>query len=396
MQCVKGYLSGVVHWLASLRLAVWAILLFMLVVFFGTLYQVEHGLHAAQQDFYYAWLTPPISQWHTPSDPGVFSRLLAFLPLPLPGGMTLLWVLSINLLLSMVLKFRYGWRNIGSVLTHAGLLLLLAGGWVTHITAEEGYLTLQEGESSNVAASYTQWEIALWEGEQIEREVYAFPANDLKAGDQLYFEQVDLHLEVQTYHRNAEAFIDPDAARDTFNVAGITRLAAAPLGKNPEAYLPGVVLRARMGDGGAEGLILYAGDPSPVMLVVDDAPWFLELRRRRIPLPLQVQLHEFRAEFEPNTTIPRSFSSRINVTAPGIDREVVVEMNRPFRHAGFTFFQSSYGEADDGSDMSTFTVVLNQWMLAPYVATGVTVFGLIVHFMVQMLRPRRELRREGT
>ncbi len=380
--------------LSSLRFAVWALLLLMLVIFFGTLYQVNHGLHAAQDNFYYAWLTPTINQWYTPESPDAVSRTISWMLVPLPGGLTVLWALYINLFLSMLLKFRYGWRQVGSILTHAGLLLLLAGGWITHITAEEGYLTLQEGEASNVAASYTDWEIALWEGERIDREVFAYSVDALNPGDLLEFEQVRLYLKVESYYRNAEAFVDPNAANThvTFNVAGITHLEAVPLDKNPERNMPGILFTTWIGEGAREKLLLYAGDPSPVMLVVDDTPWFLELRRKRIPLPIKVKLLDFRAEFKPNSTIPSSFSSRVNVQGPGMDRQVIVEMNRPFRHAGFTYFQSSYGKADDGSEMSTFAVVHNRWMLAPYIATGVTVIGLIIHFGMEMLRPRRELK----
>ena len=387
-------LVNVLSALASLRIAVWVLLLFMVVIFFGTLYQVNHGLHAAQDQFYYSWLTPAISQWYTPESPDSVSRSISWMIIPLPGGLTILWVLFINLFLSMVMKFRYGWGQFGSILTHAGLLFLLAGGWVTHITAEEGYLTLQEGEASNVATSYTDWEVALWEGEQIERDVFAYSVENCKPGDQLVFEQVRLYLEVESYYQNADAFIDPDVnnAVNVFNVAGITRLEAIPPDKNPERNLPGILFTAWIGDGAPEKLLLYAGDPSPVMLVVDEKPWFLELRRKRIPLPVKVKLQDFRAEFKPNSTIPARFSSQITVEGHGMERQVIVEMNRPFRHAGFTFFQSSYGEADDGSEMSTFAVVHNRWMLAPYIATGITVIGLIIHFATEMLRPRRGLK----
>ncbi len=397
MNTAYYYLARFLGLLTSLKLAVWTLVLLMVIVFFGTTYQVDHGLHAAQEEFYYSWLTPPIGRWYTPEVPNALSRAIGWIPLAIPGGMTILWLLFINLFTSMMIHFQYGLRRSGIVLIHFGLLLMLAGGWVTHLTAEEGFLTLTEGDASNVASSYKQWEIAVWEGSRPMREVHAYDADALKTGDQLPFDQAGFSLLVHTYHPNVRAFRDPDIpdGASILNAASITRIDPAPGGKEPEALMPGARLTAQLADGSQRQIILFGGDPGPVMIESQGAQWFVMLRKRRIPLPVLVKLLDFRKEFEPNSTIPKSFSSLIDVTAHELEREVSVEMNRPFRYVGFTFFQASYADGNDGREVSTFAVTRNHGQLVPYIATGITVIGLIIHFLLEMVRPRRELKGGG-
>jgi ABC-type transport system involved in cytochrome c biogenesis permease subunit len=251
--------------LASRRITVWLLLLLMMIVFAGTFYQVWHGLHAAQKQFYYAWLTPLIRNWAPPDASGFLAGVASWMWFPLPGGVTVLWALGINLVFSLVFRIGFRWRNVGNLLIHTGLLVMLVGGWLAHRTAESGFVSLAEGDATSVAVP------------------------------------------------------------------------------------------------------LAEGAPS-------------------LTLPLTIRLIEFEAAYMPGSRISRRYASRIEVTGPGVDRQVLVEMNRPFRYGTFTFFQSSYGRADDGRNISVFAVTRNRWMLAPYVATGMMSLGLILQFMLHLFR----------
>lgn len=265
----KGVMRMIVHRLASPRLTVWLLLLLMGIVFTGTFYQVWHGLHAAQEHFYYAWVTPLIRAWPPDGASGMLVRALSWMAFPLPGGMTVLWALGINLVCSLVFRIGFRWRNVGNVLIHVGLLIMLAGGWLTHRTAESGFISFAEGDATRIALSYTE------------------------------------------------------------------------------------------------------GAPA-------------------LPLPLTIRLLAFHAEYMPGSRISRRYASRIEVTGPGVDRQVMIEMNRPFRYGAFTFFQSSYGRTEDGRNVSVLAVTQNRWMLAPYLATGMMSIGLILHFLVQLLRQTKK------
>ena len=76
----------------------------------------------------------------------------------------------------------------------------------------------------------------------------------------------------------------------------------------------------------------------------------------------------------------RSFSSRVRLEDGDVDREVLISMNKPLRYQGYTFYQSSYRDLPGGRETSTLAVVKNYGRLMPYIATAVTVIGMIIHF----------------
>jgi len=386
-------IKTLVDFAASLKTGVWILAAFMVVVFFGTLYQVDHGLHAAQDLFYYAWFTPPISQWPAPDAVSVWARIAAWFPVPLPGGWLVMWALFINLSLSMMRRARYAWRKAGIILAHAGVLLMLAGGWIAHLTAQEGFLSLAEGDRSSFALAYEDWELAIWDDTTLPEEApYTFSANALTAGKELALEELGLVFTVEAYYPNARPHQESPAPGEepVLNVTGITRLEPDLRRGDPGRYEPGLQARAQVAGHDPQRVIFHASDPMPLVLSLPDAQWYLHLRRRPMPLPVTVQLLAFRKVFEPHTTTPRSFSSRVLVDTDGVQRELVIEMNRPFRYGGFTFFQSSYGETEDGRDISIFAISHNRVMWAPYIATGMTGLGMLIQFLIQWIKPRRK------
>ena len=356
--------------LCSLKVAVVCLALLMVLVLWGTLHQVEYGLWAAQQRFFYAW-------WFT-----------LFGWLPLPGAQLVMAVLFVNLLAATLRRIPFRLDHAGLVLTHLGLLLMLAGGWFTHRFADEAFLALQEGETSNVAASYRDWEVALWEDTGGAREVVAVDAARLPADRALALDEPALHLRLEQYHPNARAFTaGADApAAPVRNASGIARLEALPREKDPEKDVPGLVLTVSAAPGEAQRVLLYGGDPAPTRVEAGGRDVFLMLRRKRHPLPLTVSLVDFKQAYHPNSRIPRSFSSDIQVDIKGVTRQAVVEMNRPFRYRDFTFFQASFANLDNGREQSVFAVTRNAGRLIPYLSTALVVLGLAIHFLRALFR----------
>lgn len=110
-----------------------------------------------------------------------------------------------------------------------------------------------------------------------------------------------------------------------------------------------------------------------------------------VRLPFEVTLLDFIKETYPGTNMPREFTSRVHVRGPGIDREVAISMNRPFRHRGYAVYQSSYSESGE-VERSTLAVVHNAGRLLPYVASLLMGVGLLLHFTVMLLS---SIRRTG-
>ena len=159
----------------------------LLLVFFGTLYQADHGLYEAHRIFfgYVIWVANVI---------------------PFPGTSTVLWVLSVQLAVFMLVQLPLVWKKLGLWIVHGGLLLLLAGGFVTQMMAVESQMTLAEGQTGHYTTSYDQWEIAAWTSRGDTNDVTAYVDDDLRPGTVLALDPHPARLTVKTYYPNAAAF----------------------------------------------------------------------------------------------------------------------------------------------------------------------------------------------
>ncbi len=359
-------LSG---WLFSPKLTVICLAFLMVLTFWGTLYQVQNGLFAAQQRFYNSYLI----------------LLGGFVPFP--GTQLVLAVLLINLvgyLVKLMLKERL---KIGIALTHLGILILLLGGAITHHFAELTQLTLLEGETSSVSSAYNDWEIAAWKQEGDTRDVWAMDADSLKAGDVVDFPALNLEIEVESFFQNAKAF-QSAALGDVKNRMGITSLEPVPLEKEPERNIAGGVFAVRQTNVSSERprrLLLYGEDISEQPFKINGDDYVFALRHRRHVLPVTVTLLDFQREMHPGTELARSFSSRVAVASDGGERNLTLSMNKPLRYRGYTVYQASYSELPNGQQSSTFAVAKNYGRLIPYIATSIVVLGMIVHFVAMLV-----------
>jgi len=356
-------------WLASPKLTVVCLAVLMVLTFWGTVYQVEHGLFAAQERFYNSWL------------------ILVGGFVPFPGTQLVLAVLLVNLslyLVQLVFKPRV---KFGILLIHLGILMLLLGGAITHYFAEESQLTLQEGESASASASYHQWELALWKQDGAVRDVLAIDADPLQPGDRRTFGATGLQVEVEQYHRNARAFQSTVPLTNApLSRLGVTSLQAARPAREPAENIAGALLTVRPPEGEPVRVILFGDDVAPVEFAAGGEHYHLALRHRRYPLPFVVSLVDFEREMHPGTEVARSFSSKVEVSTDGPARTLTISMNKPLRERGYTLYQASYREEADGSQWSTFAVARNYGRLIPYVSTGIVVFGMIWHFVAMLAR----------
>jgi len=129
----KRSISQLIRPLASMKLTVIALLLMAVLISGGTVYQASRGLYTAQKEVFASWI------------------IWLFGILPLPGLLLVATVLFLNLLAAAVFRLKYRWRQSGLLLLHYGLLLLVGGGFLIAVTAQEYVLTLREGESSRIA-----------------------------------------------------------------------------------------------------------------------------------------------------------------------------------------------------------------------------------------------------
>lgn len=342
--------------------------------FWGTLYQVDHGLHAAQVRFFQSYII-----WV-----GGF--------LPVPGAQLVLGVLLVNVLGYTINLLVFEPLRIGILTIHLGILILLLGGAVIRYHAEEGYLTLWEGEGSNVAASYTDWELALLQGTGAVANVTAVDLAGGIDGQVLRFDPAGLTVRIQAYYPNARAFTSASAEVPWRSSANITRVEPAKPEQDPVQNVAAALLELAYPDGTTEQAVLFGHDR--IDMPLGDGDVRLALRHRRMPMPLYVTLLNFQREMHPGTEMARAFSSQVEIAADGSTRTLTISMNKPLRHRGFTLFQQSYQELPNGAQASTFAVARNYGRLLPYISTAVIVIGMILHFGVMLVqRARRVARR---
>ncbi len=126
----------------SLRLTVVCLAVGIVLVFLGTLAQVEEGLYAAQ----YRWFRSFFIWW---SPGGSTLQIPVF-----PGGYLVGFVLLANLISAHIKRFTWSSKKIGIQLTHLGVIVLLVGQLATDMLQRESHLGLREGESKSYSEDH--------------------------------------------------------------------------------------------------------------------------------------------------------------------------------------------------------------------------------------------------
>src|SRR5258708_32096652 len=140
-------LRKIVDLFTSLKLTIICLAAGMALIFAGTLAQVHLGIHEAQQRYFQSLLV-----WWPAEGRGF--RIPIF-----PGGHLIGAVLLINLIAAHTKRFRRSWRKLGIHLTHAGLIIMLAGGLFTDLSAGEHHLQLATGDAKNYSGDLRQTEL---------------------------------------------------------------------------------------------------------------------------------------------------------------------------------------------------------------------------------------------
>src|SRR5690606_23113238 len=329
-----------------------ALLILFALVFFGTLYQTDHGLFEAQKKFF------------------GYGIVLIGGFFPLPAASLVIWVLSVQL--TVMMDFVLPWKadRIGLWVAHAGILALFVGGFITQVMAVESQLTLAEGETGHYSTSYQDFELAFWEEKGDSNQVFAYEDGDLKAGARLELSPYNARIKVNAYYRNSDAFTTRATNGPVYiNASGIGMLEPRKPEKEVTQNAPGIVFTLMEKGKEDREILLYGHELQPLILTLDGKKVFSQLRLRHYPLGFTLHLTDFIKTVHPGTDIPSTFESDAELTENGISRRVKVWMNNPLRHNGFTFFQASYAQAQGMADKSTFAVVTNPGRLMPYISS---------------------------
>jgi hypothetical protein len=379
-------LDRLTNFFTSLKLTVVCLALAMVLLFIGTLAQVNMGLYKVQAEFFRSFVIfwgPPDAGWKVP----VF-----------PGGYLIGSVLLVNLVAANFARFRFSKDKIGTLLTHGGLVLLLLGQLATDMLLSESHMRLSEGEEKNYSESDRLTELAVVDVSDPDAdEIVAIPDSLLAARRTISHAELPFTIRVERFLRNASLSTD---AEPSFEKSPATRgsgrrfwLKEEPrVTKMDVRDVPASIIELHTAAGSLGTWLVSESIAQPQSVTVNGRTWQLSLRLQRYYKPFSLRLLKFSHDKYPGSDITRNFSSRVRLLWPdtGEDREVLIKMNNPLRYGGETFYQAGYDENDPR--VTILQVVHNPSWLTPYVGCLLVSMGLVIQFMshlIEFLSKRR-------
>ncbi len=369
--------------LASLKLTIGCLACALVLIFVGTLAQVNIGIYEAQNRYFkslFLYFQPP----------GTGLRIPWF-----PGGYLLGTVLLVNLIAAHAARFKFSIKKLGIIVLHSGLILLLIGQLLTSLFQIESQMRLDQKESKNYSESFYHDEVALVDTSDPHHDtVVSVPADRLRSQEHIRLPINSLELVVDEFYPNA-ALINPSQlpSREYPHLKLGPMAVAVPVAKTykqDERNQPSAALQILQNGQAVTTVDLAAGFPRSATFQAGGKTYEISLRPKRYYKPFFVRLDEFRHDRYPGTEIAKNFSSKVNLLDPANheNRESLIYMNHPLRYRGLTFYQAGF----DNNDQTTILqVVKNPSWLIPYISCALLASGMVIQFgmhLVSFLRRR--------
>jgi hypothetical protein len=404
-------IKKIVSVFTSLKLTVTLLAFAIILVFVGTLAQVDEGLYAAQSHYFRQWFVLGLH---------LFGRHVPFI---LPGGYLIGTLLLVNLVAAHVYRFQLSVKKIGIQLAHAGVILLLVGQLVTDMLAREMQIHFFEGETKSYSESAMDYELIFVNGSQ----VTAIPARLLRPGAELNIDSLPFVIRVQNYWKNSDVNFRAPMVQNTAPLVTNGIALNFDFRQTPEVKtmdqknIPTAVIDLIMPTGSLGKWVIsdWTGDPAlaasvqnsyaqqlgpemarnlagklaaPQSVEINHKQFTFVLRPTRVYEPFSLKLLKATHTVYPGTDIPKDFRSRVQLQNPktGENREVEISMNHPLRYAGLTFYQyqMSAGEVVERAGetpSSVLSVVRNPGWLTPYIGCAMVGVGLVIQFMFHLV-----------
>ena len=381
--------------LASLKLTVLLLTLAMVLIFVGTLAQTQLGVWQAVDTYFRSWIAF--------IDFGLIAgRDTRGAGIPFPGGLSIAGAMIVNLIAAHIVRFKATRKRIGILVLHAGLILLLLGEFVTGYFADEGLMSIDEGQRSSFLEDIREVEIAIIDPSPTGHDrVVSVPMRLIteasRSGEAIRDEQLPFAIRVDEWMPNAQLFRIDSPQLATSGVGLEARAQQVPQvsgveGGKTDAPASYVTL---LHDHKPIGTWLLSSMLTDLQRVeVGERTYGIALRYTRTYLPFELHLIDFNHDTFTGTSIAKNFSSDVRIIDPdrGTDREVRIWMNNPLRYAGRTFYQASY--KPDGSG-TVLQVVQNPGWLMPYLSCVLVTLGMTWHFLQSITSFLRRRMREG-
>lgn len=402
--------KSILKLITSIKLTVTCLLCSIVVVFVGTMAQDPLGLYISQERFFHSFFIDQAAMWAalkktlqmfgvylTPST-GADVLQARWIPV-FPGGYLLGSILLVNLIATHFTRFKFTKAKTGIFMTHAGLILLIVGQLFTDIFAKESNLRLEEGQTKNYSMDARKNELVIVDlsGEKADR-VISIPESRLKAGAVISHPDMPFQLKVLSYWQNSDisgsegpGFMKVDADHGIGPLVYLKEIGTATTMDARD--IPAVVVEILHGDHGHGKWFATPNLSKRQTFREDDKEWEIAFRFKRYYTPYSITLMKASHDQYKGTEIPRNFSSvvRIEDSATGENRETKIFMNNPLRYGGKTYYQYQMAAGEmmlsrGLKPTSTLQVVQNPTWLAPYFGCLIVGLGLLIQFLIHLVK----------
>lgn len=344
------------------------------------------------------------------------------------SSMRILWQLlqgglaGVVLLVGCWFVFR---KRAGIVLLHAGVGLMMLSELLVGMQAQEAIMFINEGDVANYAQDIREVELAVVDATDPKTDtMVVVPQNLLKDGDLIQNDLLPFDVKVVKYLQNSEldvakpedknpatagtgkqiiahearASVGASSSSAVDETAAYVEVLKKGSGESLGTYLVSVMqsrledARSRSGMSPADlrsrtgPFLLTLSEPTTVR--IDDKPYQLSLRFKRIYKPYSVKLADVKSEKYIGTETARNFSSDVEILdGSGTPRTAHIWMNNPLRYAGETFYQSQVdSDRMSGREQTGLQVVSNTGWMLPYVSCMIVGVGMLYQFSITLLR----------
>jgi len=341
----------------------WIMPFMMILLVIGTLSQKELGIMESQSiyfsSFFYMW---------------------GFVPLP--GGLTLISILFINLLAKFLFKSEWCWARAGTHISHFGILILIVGGGISYFSSYEGYLAIEEGRTESQVKDYHQRMLVIKKDDAI---VYESPFESISEGLVITPAHNSFLITITKACYNCGITKRAESDQDGWTSPGrFMQLNTEKRLPQDEENLTGIEFSVKGAGKNLDGKYLtFDKFPKPPRIQKDNQTFIISIERSTRNLPFSITLDKFKQDFHAGTDLAKSYQSLVTVTEGGKSWPALIEMNEPYRYRGYTFYQSSFDLSGE-KPYTILAVVENKGRIFPYIATLIIAFGLMLHLVLRV------------
>lgn len=310
---------------------------YIIILFTGTLEQKNFGLSYVQEHYFYSYFC------------------LLFNKVPFLGGKLILMLCSLCLI-AKILTDKWRLRKTGIFLIHFGILIMLIGAFVSYLASFEGSLVISEGDSKNYFISDKYFELIVH--------------------DKRLNKKKNIELKTATSIISYDNF--DYSLKNFFLKKNVSSKFCRFLNFFKSKLFVEEVENKK---------ILFTSFEHCNIILIDDTInnsfendlVYFELSKMKIFLPFNIHLLKLNKIVYSGTDSAKNYLSNIIIEdLNGFSWKYIVQMNKPLRYKGYTFYQRSFFE-DSKHATSVLTVVKNTGSLFPYISIFLIFFGFILH-----------------